>query len=231
MEHERAIGDDHLLGLLDWTPAERERIDRFRHQGAKTSWCLSRWLLREALSETVGIRDANRLLEYAEYGKPFIRACGISFNWSHADGCIALALVEDREIGVDIEELGRQRGDYIDVARSFFKDEEREWIGEEQGDESWKRFLSLFVQKEAWLKATGRGLSLPLSEAPVALELPPARSAGRSLLEIGRHTRYYLAVDASIGRREETPQDREPEQAIDPVPPCSFSIESRIFPA
>ncbi len=206
LEHEGSLGDDRLLSLADWSPEERERMARFRHQGAKTSWCLSRRLLRDALSDLEGIPDANRRLELGEYGKPFIRGCAIRFNWSHANGCLALALAADREIGIDIEGAGHPRGDYLGIARSLFGDQEREWIEQEPGEASWERFLSLFVQKEAWLKATGRGLSQPLVEAPAGLALPPAQSTGRMLLEVGRRSRYFLAVDASIGEGGEIGQ-------------------------
>jgi len=199
LEHESALGDDRLLGLLDWSPDELERMGRFKHQGAKTSWCLSRRLLRDALSELCGIRDATRRLEYGEFGKPFIGGCDMRFNWSHAEGCIALALTQCGEIGIDIEGAWRHRGDYLDIARDYFLESEREWIGSELGTASWERFLSLFVQKEAWLKATGTGLSASLAEAPAALELPPSRSPGRVLAEVGRVGRYFLAVDASLG--------------------------------
>jgi 4'-phosphopantetheinyl transferase len=199
LEHPAALDDERLLGLLDWSSGERQRIQRFRHQGAKTSWCLSRWMLREALRELAGIRDANRALEYGEFGKPFIPDCALTFNWSHAEGCVALVLASDRDVGVDIEVAALPRVEYLDIVQSFFRLEEMEWIGHDPGMESWQRFVSLFVQKEAWLKATGRGLSLPLSEAPAALKLPPSRDEGRMLATAGRSDRYFLAVDASIG--------------------------------
>jgi 4'-phosphopantetheinyl transferase len=206
LEHEAELDDDRLAGLLDWSPEDLGRMARFRHRGAKTSWCLSRRLLRDALCELTGIGDAHRLMELGEFGKPFVRGCGLGFNWSHADGCVALAMANGREIGTDIESAQRPRGDYLDVARGFFTEKERDWIGREANDESWRRFLSLFVQKEAWLKATGRGLSLPLAEAPSAFELPPARRPGRLLLEIGRRGRYFLAVDATIGEGPKAPR-------------------------
>jgi phosphopantetheinyl transferase len=206
LEHDRELDDGRLAGLLDWSPEELARLARFRHQGAKTSWCMSRRLFRDALCELTGIADAHRRLEPGEFGKPFLRGCGLTFNWSHADGCVALALAEGREIGTDIESVRRPRGDYLDVARGFFGEDERGWIGREPNDGSWERFLSLFVQKEAWLKATGRGLGLPLAEAPAAFELPPSRRPGRLLLEVGREDRYFLAVDASIEEGLEAPR-------------------------
>jgi phosphopantetheinyl transferase len=198
LEHAKAIADDQLLGLLDWSSAERARMAKFRHQGAKTSWCLSRWLLGESLRELCGLENAKGCLVPGEFGKPAIPECPVHFNWSHAEGCVAMALAADREVGIDIESLGRQVGDFLDIAKSQYAVAECDWIGDLPDEEAWKRFLSLFVQKEAWLKARGWGLSKALSEAPVSLDMPPTRSWGNMLSEVGRRDSYYLAVDATL---------------------------------
>jgi phosphopantetheinyl transferase len=202
LEHESTLGDDQLRDLLEWSPAEFECTSRFRRLEAKTSWCLSRWLLRDKLFELFGIRDADRHLSYGKHGKPFISGCDIHFNWSHSDGCVALIIGIGAEVGIDIENVGSRICDYLDIAKSQFLACEHEWIGFETGQASWERFLSLFVQKEAWLKAIGEGLSRPLTDAPAALRLPPYFSAGRTIVEIGQRNRYILAGDASIGNME-----------------------------
>jgi len=199
LEHESALGDDQLREILDWSPAEFDCTSKFRHQGAKTSWCLSRLLLRDKLSELFGICDAARHLSYGTHGKPYISGCDIYFNWSHTDGCVALIIALGAEVGIDIESIGIQYPDYIDIAGNLFLAGESAWIGLEPGPASWERFLSLFVQKEAWIKATGQGLSQPIFEAPAIMKLPPFTSSGRILLEVGKNQRYFLAADASIG--------------------------------
>jgi 4'-phosphopantetheinyl transferase len=198
LEHEPALDDDQLLAILDWPSTEFDHASRFRHQGAKTSWCLSRWLLHDEMAELFGIHDADRRLSYGKYGKPFISGCDIHFNWSHTEGCVALVIALGAEVGVDIECIGKQYCDYLDIAKNLFLASECEWIGLEPGQTSWERFLSIFVQKEAWLKATGHGLGNAISEAPAALKSPPYNSSGRILLEIDRKNRYFLACDASL---------------------------------
>jgi phosphopantetheinyl transferase len=202
IEHQSELNDDELATLADWSCDDIDRIGRFRHQASKTSWCVARRLFDDALLELEGVAHAHRLLTPGEFGKPFLPGRSLSFNWSHADSCVALGFAYGREIGVDIELVQRPRGDYLGIAQEYFKAEERAWIESTDEDESWKRFLSLFVQKEAWLKSMGMGLSLPLSEAPTALALPGARSPGRALLEVGRNGRLFLAVDVSRGDGE-----------------------------
>jgi phosphopantetheinyl transferase len=198
LEHETEIEEGRLLGLLDWSPRERSRIAAFRSAAARTSWCLARRLLRDALRDLAGVADAHRRLAYGEQGKPFVPGCSVSFNWAHADGCAALALSRGREVGIDIESVRPSGIDYLAIAAEGFREEEARWVGTEPGGLSWSRFLSLFVQKEAWLKATGQGLNAPVAGAPASLALPPAQAPGRLLAEIGEKNRYFLAVDSSL---------------------------------
>jgi phosphopantetheinyl transferase len=199
VEHGSELCDDELLALADWSRDDLDHLGHFRHQASKTSWCVSRRIFDDVVLELEGIDSAHRMLIAGEYGKPSLPRSELRFNWSHAEGCVALAFVYGREIGVDIERRERPRGDYLDIARACFRADEYEWVESSRGDESWSRFLSLFVQKEAWLKNIGRGLSFPLDEAPASLALPPARWPGKALLDVGEERSYLIAIDASRG--------------------------------
>lgn len=198
LEHPKALLDAALERVLPWTPGELEAMGALRSPTARTSWCMSRLLLRESLSSLGGIENADRRLRHNEFGKPFILNCGLSFNWSHADGCVALAVAPGFEVGVDIEGVEAQAIDHLDIASALFLPRESDWIAGERGQVSWERFLSIFVQKEAILKARGCGLSRPLSEAGADLLLPPHRCRDLLLVEIGREQRYFLAAKAIL---------------------------------
>jgi len=87
-----------------------------------------------------------------EYGKPYAPGSEICFNLSHAGEYAALA-VGERELGVDIEPVGRNNPR---VARRVMMPEELAWM-EERPDE---RFPILWTMKEAVSKAVGQGLGL-----------------------------------------------------------------------
>jgi phosphopantetheinyl transferase len=197
--------DGILAGLVEWSHDEIDHMSRLRDQDAKTSWCLGRRLIRDVVHESGEFVRADLPLSHNKYGKPRIDGCAIRFNISHAPGCIALAMASDVEVGIDLERADMPGFAYLDISGAFFRDSEREWIGVKPGTVSWERFLSLFVQKEAWLKATGYGLSAPLSEAPAALAIPPYRCLGRALMEVGREHRYFLAAASLIGSGEPDP--------------------------
>jgi phosphopantetheinyl transferase len=197
LEHEISMPDSWLERLLDWRPDDLARMAAFRSQAAKTSWCMSRRLFSDAMADIAGIEGAPWKLGRGGCGKPFIEGCGIKFNWSHAEGCVALALSAHADPGVDIECASQGLDGYMDIARAYFGQEEIEWIGADAGPSAWERFLSLYVQKEAWLKALGCGLSQPLSETPAVLQLPPHTGGGRMLIEPKGKNRYFLAAAAS----------------------------------
>lgn len=198
LEHDPVIEPGLLSSLYGWTDAELKRMRNFRHSGARSSYCLARILARKAISTLSGIAEEEIVFSESEKGKPFLGgASSPRFNWSHAAGCVIMALSRDAEIGIDIEARGRSDADEREIARRFFSADEADWI--EAGGE-WglrERFLSIFVQKEAYLKMTGEGLSGSLEKAEALLSLPPRRSARSVLFYAGKSAAYIAAIRAS----------------------------------
>ena len=97
------------------------------------------------------------------------------FSLSHA-GSWALCAVSDRPAGCDVERLGR--GDPRIPGR-FFHPEERAAL-EAAGDPAkWDRlFGRIWTRKESYLKATGEGISAPLSGFSVLVDPPGGRFFG-----------------------------------------------------
>ena len=112
-------------------------------------------LLRAVLRQAYGLEDA--VLAQDEHGKPFLpRHPEIAFNLSHCAG-LAVCGVAGEPLGVDAEQIRplRER-----VLRRVFAPEEVAAVGESASpDEMFFRFWTL---KESFVKATGRGLDLPL---------------------------------------------------------------------
>jgi phosphopantetheinyl transferase len=198
LEHDPVIDAGLLSSLAGWTDQECERMRNFRHAGALSSYCLARVLARKAISPLSGMREEEILFSEGAQGKPFLEgAPAMRFNWSHASGCVALALSRDAELGIDIEARGRGDADEREIARRFFSKDEADWI--EAGGQ-WglrERFLSIFVQKESFLKMTGEGLSGSLEKAEALLSLPPRRSARSVLVYAGSSAGYIAAIRVS----------------------------------
>jgi phosphopantetheinyl transferase len=106
-------------------------------------------------------------------------------------------LVVQGEIGCDIEDSWQPTANYRDVARSYFSVTEREWI--ERASEpwtNWDRFLTLFVEKEARLKASGYALGAKLHVTASSMKDPPFREDSISCFRCGKDERYVLALCA-----------------------------------
>jgi 4'-phosphopantetheinyl transferase len=106
---------------------------------------------------------------YAVQGKPALEGdSDLSFNVSHTDGLALMGFVKRRSIGVDLENLDRK----IEVERlaeRFFSDRERQALRTLRGDELQAAFFRCWTRKEAYIKAKGGGLSLPLHQFDVSI--------------------------------------------------------------
>src|SRR2546423_7139939 len=92
----------------------------------------------------------------------------LQLNVSHSAGIVLLAFTRRREIGVDIEQI-RRDFDLPAIANRFFSVEEQEQLARMSDQERPEGFFRCWTRKEAYIKATGDGLSLPLSQFDVSL--------------------------------------------------------------
>jgi 4'-phosphopantetheinyl transferase len=93
---------------------------------------------------------------------------GVNFNISHSGGIALLAFARRREVGVDVEQI-RRDSDLQAIARRFFSANEQTQLARLTDDERVDAFFRCWTRKEAYIKATGDGLSLPLSQFDVSL--------------------------------------------------------------
>ncbi len=197
LEHEDSLKDPQLVTLFPWSGADLERMAKFRHQGSKTSWCFSRFLFRHALASASGLELQDLNLDYGPYGKPFLPGSTLRFNWSHTPGCVVLALSLSEELGCDVEDVRRPVTDFGDIAKQFFSEAEQAWIQEaDTTSGAWERFLQLFVEKEARIKASGLGLHAELSDVGGTLQDAPFREGPLCCFWQGPDARYLVALCA-----------------------------------
>ena len=145
------------------TPERRRRIDRFRFPKDRCRSLGAGVLLRRALAEA-GVDETQFV--YGDHGKP--RLAGepdIHFNLSHS-GDRAMCVIAGYRVGCDVERIGRRSAG---VAERFFTPEEYSMIMSSPEDERNAAFTRLWALKESFLKATGLGLTLPLSAFTVSV--------------------------------------------------------------
>lgn len=162
--------DEYLLsgyrGLLD--PAERARESRFYFAADRRQYVIARALVRTTLSRYIRIDPVDWVFSANAYGRPEIaspgaKEAGMSFNVSHTRGLIALGVTLHRALGVDVENF-RTRQISMDVANRYFAPEEVADIIATPEQDRQHRFFEYWTLKEAYIKARGMGLSLPLDK-------------------------------------------------------------------
>jgi 4'-phosphopantetheinyl transferase len=145
--------------------AERARWQRFLVDGARLQYLVARALVRTSLSRYADVAADAWAFEANSYGRPYVHlpaACrDLYFNLSHTDGLVACAVSRHGEVGVDVENIGREV-DFVALAPTVFAPEEVASVVACAPAERRQRFFSYWTLKEAYIKARGMGLSLAL---------------------------------------------------------------------
>ena len=155
---------------------ERARAARFVHERDRCQFIAAHALLRILLQELAGGPAGAWRFAVGSHGKPSLhpdhRLGRLAFNISHTRGAVACAMTLDHDIGVDIEDLERP-GRLLEIAHAYFAPDELIVLHRAPPAEQHAVFLRLWTLKEAYIKAHGDGLSLPLDRFAFALS-PPA---------------------------------------------------------
>jgi 4'-phosphopantetheinyl transferase len=146
------------------TVDERARFDRFRHDPDRLMFALGRSMARSLVGRELGVAPDAWGWREGPHGRPEIAApsTDLHFNVSHSAGLVVCALGRGRELGVDLENLQRRSPDTALVPRYCSAAEAADVAA--QGDQWQERFLMYWTLKEAYLKARGLGISVPLAD-------------------------------------------------------------------
>jgi len=151
---------------------ERHRAKRFLMPRDRHQFINRRAQLRRLLGERLGLPAASVRLSSTAHGKPVLaeplNKSGITFNLSHADDLTVYAFASRTDIGVDVEPI-RIIDDADRVAGMAFSKREYETYARLAPRDKPIGFLNCWTRKEAFVKATGSGLSHSLDTFDVSL--------------------------------------------------------------
>jgi 4'-phosphopantetheinyl transferase len=170
-ESSHALSEDELL-----------RAARFHFDLHRRRYIAGRFALRRILAAYVGARASEVEFFYGPQGKPHLARpdSDVQFNFSNSEGQAICALMRCTEIGADLE-MVRDISDYETIAKHFFSPGETEALLSLPPNSRQVAFVNCWTRKEAFLKALGSGLALPLDSFEVSLRPgDPAR-----LLSVG----------------------------------------------
>src|SRR3989441_4561433 len=160
------------------TPDERTRSARFRFERDQQRFIVARGVLRDLLGRYLQIQPGQISFVYNASGKPDLSpefGSRLKFNLSHAAGVALIAVATASNVGVDLEYI-RAQSDYADIARRFFSATEVDYLSALPSHLYAETFCSCWTKKEAYLKACGDGLAIPLNSFSVPLTTDPAHT-------------------------------------------------------
>lgn len=145
---------------------ERAMSKRIAIQKERDLFISARALLRAVLCSYTGSDAGEWRFDNNEFGRPFIsrprQHKNIQFNLSHTIGLVACTVSAHHDVGVDIENIMQDR-DFKEISRHFFSETEIHSLDISAPDQMRHKFYTYWTLKEAYLKARGLGLSLPLT--------------------------------------------------------------------
>lgn len=150
--------------------SERERCARFHFEIHRRRFAVSHGALRILLARYSGIPPQQIKFRYGHAGKPVVddSHANLAFNMSHSGDLAVYAVARECELGVDVEQI-RPMADLERVASHFFSEEECGDLFALPAGERTQAFFRCWTRKEAYIKALGEGLNVPLQNFRVTL--------------------------------------------------------------
>lgn len=176
--HDEDIRDNDLLTeyLALLNHEEHIQQQRFHFEKHRHQYLITRALVRSVLSLYIDtIPPKAWKFEKNRYNKPYIAnpqlPMALNFNLSHTEKMVVLAVTRDRDIGVDIEYLPRENVG-LDIAMRYFSETEFQELSALPVESQKRRFLDLWTLKEAYIKARGMGLAIPMDQLSYSFPQP-----------------------------------------------------------
>ncbi|HEX5507501.1 MAG TPA: 4'-phosphopantetheinyl transferase superfamily protein [Pseudolabrys sp.] len=167
MDLDRAdLDEDRIAEFL--CEEESRRAARFRAELDRRRYIARRAGLRILLSRYLSVPARKLSFRTNGFGKPFLRESDLRFSVSHSAGTALVAIARERELGCDIE-FRDPAFPSEKIAQAFFSASEVCALRRVDPSFQIEAFFNCWTRKEAYIKARGFGLSLPLDSFEVSL--------------------------------------------------------------
>ena len=193
---------------------ERQRASRFHFDTDRDRYIVARARLRDILSRYLQCEPNELNFSVNEYGKPglsrsndFSRSAksatevattqGVEFNLSHSGDFALIAVTRGRKVGVDVE-LIREGIELENLSSRNFSQMENQELMALPVEQRTLGFFACWTRKEAYIKAQGLGVSLPLDSFDVQLgESAVLRATRPDASESARWSLHSLNVESN----------------------------------
>jgi 4'-phosphopantetheinyl transferase len=166
------LDSQRLANMKVLAPDEIARAGRFLRLHDRHHYLAGRAALRCVLGQYTGMDAVDLPISYLPNGKPYLDIDfplgRLAFNLSHSDNLAFIGLAWNAEIGVDIERI-RSVDNWPSIARDCFTAVEMDELNQLPDSEKLGGFFAGWTRKEAFAKALGDGLGVPLQQFEVTL--------------------------------------------------------------
>jgi 4'-phosphopantetheinyl transferase len=153
-------------------PDERARAERFYFERDREHFIVARGVLRAILGGYLTRAPESLSFCYSSHGKPALAGesdeDAIRFSVSHSHGVALYAFTRGQELGIDIEHI-RSDLTVAEIVERFFSVREIAMLRTLPAEVQREAFFRCWTRKEAYIKARGERLSLPLDQFDVSL--------------------------------------------------------------
>jgi 4'-phosphopantetheinyl transferase len=181
---------------------ELERAERFIFDPDRNHFIAARGILRDVLGRYLQCAPQTIDFVYGARGKPAISSGGsrhpLCFNLSHSHGLAVIGIARERELGIDVEMI---RPDFAseEIAERYFSAKEITDLNRLPTEQRAESFFLCWTRKEAYIKAKGDGLHIPLDSFDVSLS--PETPATLSSVDDSRWGINSFAPSSTPGPR------------------------------
>lgn len=192
-----ALPAERLARLGQHLPEdERARAERYLVECARVQFQAAHGQMRLILGQYLGVEPAALRFELNPYGKPYLPGAPLRFNLSHSREMGLLAVTGGQEVGCDIEDTQRSV-EFPRLAKRFFAPQEAAELASLPAEQQPAAFFACWTRKEAYIKARGLGLAIPLDSFTVSLapgELPRLSDPGWSVYTLAPGEGYAASL-------------------------------------
>jgi 4'-phosphopantetheinyl transferase len=141
---------------------EQEKYKRFLNQLDAVKYICNHRFMRHVLSRYLNTQSQEIKYNYTALGKPSVKNSDLFFSLSHRNKYGLLAISKDNEVGIDIEQIKKLQDVSTFASFSFTEKEKAIIFNNDQVNQ--ESLFTFWTFKEAFIKATGTGLSVDISK-------------------------------------------------------------------
>lgn len=150
---------------------EVQRANRFTFETDKSRFVIARAAMRQILAGYMGVAPQKLTFYYSQNGKPELHTdfgnTGLKFNLTHSRDLALLAVTRGGRVGIDVEFVNDEFAGE-EIAERCFSVNEMKTLRRVPANQKADAFFCCWTRKEAYLKALGEGLSVPLHSFDVS---------------------------------------------------------------